>query len=209
MGKRDIQFIRIGILTLLFLGYSGVVWAEITVSEIIKMVVLLVMFVSVGGSILLGSLSGLVFWSMAKDFNRCFSMRKAIVGGYVVPFLSTLVAGVGSLGLGLLGVLLTILTIQLGYIGVIWAGSHRRESLVTTLNDEHAQVRVDAVRGLGSLHSVRVLAPILTVFKDPDDGVRKEAVGALGQMRDARVLIPLLQALHDPSAECIFMRGIA
>lgn len=76
------------------------------------------------------------------------------------------------------------------------------ERILPLLNEDHPQVRLEAVRALQRLHNPVAIGPLierLSPAKESEPEIRGEAASALGQYAEDRVLQALVGALADNS----------
>jgi formylglycine-generating enzyme required for sulfatase activity len=67
------------------------------------------------------------------------------------------------------------------------------------LNDDHWQVRQQAVQALGTLQNKRVLPGLIACLKDDVWSVREQAAAALARLKSEKTIKALLPCLHDPN----------
>jgi HEAT repeat protein len=88
---------------------------------------------------------------------------------------------------------------------LILSGSSAIESLITALEDESINTRVNAMTTLGKIGDVRAIEPLINILKDKilkdeDVTLRETAAIALGDIANARAVEPLIETLKDKRA---------
>ncbi len=73
-------------------------------------------------------------------------------------------------------------------------------ALVEVLEDRSASLRLAALKSLGGLRCVEMVATVRAFLSDPDPRIRRTAALTLGEMQDLEASAPLVEmALSDPS----------
>ncbi len=72
--------------------------------------------------------------------------------------------------------------------------------LIRALNDEDAEVRMEAASALGKIGDSTAVAPLIRVLSDANPKVRVSAASSLGRLRAIRALDALVKATSDPAA---------
>lgn len=88
---------------------------------------------------------------------------------------------------------------------LILSGSSAIESLITALEDESINTRVNAMITLGRIGAARAIEPLIKILKqkilkDEDVTLRETAAIALGDIANARAVEPLIETLKDKRA---------
>jgi HEAT repeat protein len=83
------------------------------------------------------------------------------------------------------------------------------DPLMAVLENQHPDVRPDAVLFLGRLRDLRAFEPLVALLKDPDSLVRTYAAMSLGILGDPRVANPLVAAMSDARQNVRSMAAIS
>lgn len=59
--------------------------------------------------------------------------------------------------------------------------------LVALLNDKQAEIRLQAIRGLGSIGDEKSVNALIGLLYDPDENIRKETIKTMGDMNNQTI----------------------
>ncbi len=76
-------------------------------------------------------------------------------------------------------------------------GKESVDFLLTVLDDEDDDIRIQAIKTLGKIKDVRAVEPLISIIKEEEKSIRKAVVEALGDIGDKSAIPALVSSLRD------------